>query len=248
MFDRETRVAYPISWILESTIVSEFLQSRSTSEDQLLIADFASGEHDRVPSFFLRVLRHTLPSRPERRWLVYCIDVHALRLDSLLGKLEEESLLADARVVLASLESMRSKAAMRPGLKGFLQEHSSSQNGLDRILMSEEHIPAACFDLGILNNDVVGYLHEYYTQYGHAESSLAGVYETMKAGGLIVVTMPSSLYPLDNVDVLERIGFTFISGVDIETDTGKRTHYDSPPEPDSLSQLGHFSFLVFGKS
>ncbi|TFF91319.1 hypothetical protein EU545_04570 [Candidatus Thorarchaeota archaeon] len=248
MFDGETRVAYPISWILESTIVSEFLQSRSTSEDELLIADFASGEHDRVPSFFLRVLRHTLPSRPERRWLVYCIDVHALRLDSLLGKLEEQSLLSDARVILASLASMRQKAVMRPGLEEFLQEHPSSQNDLDRILLSNGYVPADCFDLGILNNDVVGYLHEYYTEYGDAEASLRGVHETMKAGGLLVVTMPCSLYPLDNVGVLERIGFTFIAGVDIETETGKRTYHDDPPIPNSLSQLGHYSFLIFGKA
>lgn len=247
MIDKVTRIAYPISWIVNSQVLLDFLECETPSEDEMFIADFASGEHDRVPTFLLRVLRSSLRRRPRRRWVTYSIDLHALRLDSLLGKLEEESLLGNARVVQARLETMRTSATLRPGLVAFLEKHDSMMTMLDRILLLEEHIPAQSFELGILNNDVVGYLHEYYTEYGHPSRALEGVHQVMKTGGLIIVTMPGLLYPVDNVRVLESLGFSYVQAVDIDTSSGVQRTFDEKPEDVSFSSLGHYSFLVFSK-
>ncbi|MHA2046435.1 MAG: hypothetical protein ACW99G_16740 [Candidatus Thorarchaeota archaeon] len=80
------------------------IQSEMDEQD-FLVADFASGEHDRVPSFFVRIIPEFLEGVVQKkRTTVYSIDLHALRLDSLLGKLEESSLLERTRVVQAKLE------------------------------------------------------------------------------------------------------------------------------------------------
>jgi hypothetical protein len=247
MFDKETRMAYPISWITKSPVLMDYLRSSEFPESDLLIADFASGEHDRVPSFFLRILRRAIEPKPKRRWVVYSVDVHALRLDSLLGALEEERLLGDARVVLAGLERMRTKATMRPGELPFLLEHDSAQTWLDGILMSKEYIPAESFEIGVLNNDVIGYLHEYYKEYGQAAAAIEGIYEVMKDGGLLIATMPCELYPLDNVAALVEVGFSYVNGFDIDTSSGRTEVFQEKPAIGDLSRLGHYSFLVFLK-
>lgn len=243
----ETRRAYPISWITKSEALIDYLTSDVGDASELAIADFASGEHDRVPSFFLRTLRNVIEPRPLKRWVVYSIDLHALRLDSLLGYLEQEGLLAHARVVLARLESMRKKAELRPALADFLSSHPANQTSLDRVLFAQKLIPPDSFQIGILNNDVVGYLHEYYNEHTDANRALTGVYEVMKTGGLLVVTKPCALYRIDNVQILESIGFDYVQGVDVEIESGRVETYGERPNQDQLCRSGHYSFLVFRK-
>lgn len=217
-------------------------------EQDFLIADFASGEHDRVPSFFVRIITEFLEEKVQKkRTTVYSIDLHALRLDSLLGKLEESAILDRTRVVQAKLESMDSIASFRPDLTNFLSQNPEAETWLDRSLKGDNKIPHDSFDIGVLNTDVVGYLHEYYTEYSDATAALEQVYRTIKKNGLLVVTNPCSLYVVDNVKILESIGFVFVEGIDIELSTGSVSEMDRETNPESMSRLNHYSFLVFSK-
>ena len=245
---------YPIAWVTKSITFMDFIRESTTdvhSEErgqEFLVADFASGEHDRVPSFFVRIVSDFLGElEQKKRTTVYSIDLHALRLDSLLGKLEESDLLERTRVVLAKLETMENDAVLRPDLVTYLLQSPEAETWLDRILQTDQRIPHESFDIGVLNTDVVGYLHEYYTEYSDAAVSLQQVYGTIKKDGLLIVTNPCSLYVVDNVKVLESVGFVFIEGTDIDLSSGRISPIDRKTPPESLSRLNHYSFLVFSK-
>ncbi|MBY8997298.1 MAG: hypothetical protein KGD60_06170 [Candidatus Thorarchaeota archaeon] len=244
---------YPIAWIAKSKVLMDYVYSvlvkeRTTEHDkEFLVADFASGEHDRVPSFFLRILPELLTSDegPKKRTTVYSTDLHALRLDSLMGKLEESSLLEDVRVVLAKLETMDEDAHLRPDMLEYLEANLSSNTWLDTHLKEQKFIPPNTFDIGVLNNDIVGYLQEYYTEYSNAIMGLQKVHKVLKDGALLVVTMPCSLYVIDNVQILESLGFEFLEGQDIVLSNGSVTLLNRFTEPQTMSRLGHYTFLIF---
>ena len=218
--------------------------SSAASEKEFLIADFASGEHDRVPSFFVNLIPELSSYVPKRR-IVYCTDLHALRLDSLMGKLEESALLENVRVVQAKLETMDEEANLRPDMIDNLDNDPKVMIWLDHHLKEKKFIPQETFDIGILNNDVVGYLHEYYKEYSDAAVSLQKVHKVLKKGALLIVTMPCSLYPVDNVKILESLGFQYLEGTDVDLADGSVTTLDRHTEPRSMSRLGHYTFLVF---
>ncbi len=250
MEDKNLRNTYPISWITESSSFIEFIQEWITnSEDDMLIADFASGEHHRVPTFLTKILPRivNLSQDSEKRIVVFCTDLHVLRLDSLLGKLEEDELLDDVRVVLATLENMDVEASIRPPNLDYIKEHPDVVTWLDDFLIDEQRFPTECFDVGILNTDIVGYLHEYYTEYSDAEKGLSKVWSMIRPGGLLVVTMPCMLYKVDNISVLEKIGFEFLHGIDITLSTGEKTFLEKNVILDQLSNLGHYTFLIFSR-
>ncbi|OLS31016.1 MAG: hypothetical protein ThorAB25_06030 [Candidatus Thorarchaeota archaeon AB_25] len=209
-----------------------------------MVADFASGEYDRVPSFFVNLLPEISLSLPERT-VVYCTDLHALRLDSLMGKLEESALLDNVRVVHAKLETMDEQANLRPDMIEHLENSPNIMIQLDHHLKEQKFIPQETFDVGILNNDVVGYLHEYYKEYSDAAVSLQKVHKVLKKGALLIVTMPCSLYVVDNVQILESLGFEYLEGKDIDLADGSAIALDRHTEPQSMSRLGHYSFLIF---
>ncbi len=212
-----------------------------------LVADFASGEHDRVPSFFVRILPELVAKVMvlKKRTTVYCTDLHALRLDSLMGKLEEAALLENVRVVHAKLETMDEDAHLRPGMLEYLANSHSSLTRLDIHLKKKCFIPPETFDIGVLNNDVVGYLHEYYMEYSDAKVGLQKVHKCLKKGALLVVTMPCSQYVVDNVGILESVGFEFLEGFDINLLDGSVVSINHFTEPKTMSSLGHYSFLIF---
>ncbi len=237
---------YPIAWIAKSSAFLEYVSS-ATSEKEFLVADFASGEHDRVPSFFVNVLSEISPSVPKRT-VVYCTDLHALRLDSLMGKLEESALLKDVRVVHAKLETMDEEAHLRPDMKEHLEDNPTIMTWLDHHLKEKKSFPQETFDVGILNNDVVGYLHEYYKEYSDAAVSLQKVHKVLKSGALLIVTMPCSLYVIDNVQILESLGFELLEGFDIDLTNGTVSIIDREASPESMSPLNHYSFLVFSRT
>jgi SAM-dependent methyltransferase len=233
-----------MDFIKEET--SEVLNGECGKE--FIVADFASGEHDRVPSFFVRIVPDFLEGiEQKKRTTVYSIDLHTLRLDSLLGKLEESAILDRTRVVQAKLESMENEASFRPDLIDFLSRSPVEETWLDRILQTDKKIPQESFDIGVLNTDVVGYLHEYYTEYSDAEVALRQVYRTIKKDGLLIVTNPCSLYVVDNVKVIENVGFAFVEGIDIDLSTGSISEIGRETAPESMSRLNHYSFLVFSK-
>ncbi len=238
---------YPISWIMQSPAFVNFMKtSLSQGNDEFLIADFASGEHDRVPSFFIRVLPELLRNEyTARETFVYSIDLHSLRLDSLLGNLEESNLLERARVVQAKLESMDKEALMRPGMIEYIEEHLETAIWLDDFLIGENRFPSNCFDIGILNNDVIGYMHDYYRSYSDAQVGVQKILNLIRKDGLLVVTMPCSLYPVDNVAILEEVGFAFLEGLDIDISKEEITLLDKISDPKTMSRLGHYTALFF---
>lgn len=251
MDDRNLRNIYPISWITESPRFIEFIQEWiSNSEDDMLVADFASGEHDRVPTFFTKELPRivNLPQDSEKRIVVFCTDIHPLRLDSLLGKLEEDSLLSDVRVVHAALENMDAEANLRPPNLDYIKERPDIATWLDDFLIGEQCFPHGCFDIGILNNDVIGYMYEYYTKYSDAEKGLQTIWNLIRSKGLLIVSMPCLQYKVDNIAVLERIGFNFLAGFDITLSTGEKTLLEKSVQLDELSNLGHYTFFLFSKA
>ena len=232
----------PIAWIGKSQVFLDYVSS-ATSEEEFLVADFASGEYDRVPSFFVNLLSGISPSVPKRT-VVYCTDTHALRLDSLMGKLEESGLLDNVRVVHAKLETMDEEANLRPDMIEYLQS-SNIMTSFDHHLKEHKYIPQETFDIGVLNNDIVGYLHEYYTEYSDARLGLQKVHKTLKIGALLIVTMPCSLYVVDNTEVLEALGFEFVEGLDITLSDVSIKSLDRTTDPQTMSRLGHYTFLVF---
>jgi hypothetical protein len=248
MDDKNLRNIYPIAWTTESKTLIAFIQKwNSSSEDNLLIADFASGEYDRVPTFFTNVLPDMLGITidNEKRIVVYCTDIHSLRLDSLLGKLEEENKLDNIRVVHSALETMDINAELREQSLEFILKNPETATWLDDFLIGEKRFPSECFDIGILNTDVIGYLFEYYKEYSDAEKALSKVFEMIRKGGLLVVTMPCQQYKVDNVSIMEKTGFTFQEGLDITLSNGKKTLLEKDVPLEELSRLGHYTYLIF---
>ena len=247
MVIKEMHSVYPISWILKSPAFVNFLTaSLIHGYDEFLVADLASGEHDRVPSFFIKILPEVLKLKEDTREIyVYSIDLHGLRLDSLLGKLEESNLLDKARVVQAKLESMDQDANLRPGMTEYIEKHPTTTIWLDDFLRSENRFPLDCFDLGVFNNDVVGYMHEYYKSSSDVQLGLQKIHCLIRSGGLFIVTMPCSLFIVDNIVVLEKEGFTFLEGVDIDLSTEEVTFLKKNADPKTMSRLGHYTILLF---
>ena len=227
---------------MKSPVLIGYLTSIESKE--LIIADFASGEHDRVPSFFVNLLPKEYPSI-SLQTIVYCADSHALRLDSLMGKLEESGLLDHVRIIEAKLETMDETAILRPDMVAYLERNSEIMTALDRHLQENKTIPPESFDLGVLNNDVIGYLHEYYKDTSDVSVGLQKVQQTLKKGALLVVTMPCSLYVADNIKILENLGFRFLDGKDVILADGSVSTIDRDTEPQKMSRLGHYTFLIF---
>jgi hypothetical protein len=247
---KDMHSVYPISWILKNAFFVDFVKASLNREDsEIIVADFASGEHDRVPSFFIDILPDQLGIGIEQRnsIFVYSIDLHSLRLDSLLGKIEESKLLHRARTVQAKLESLDEKATIRPGTVEYLERHLDDVIWLDDFLIGEERFPPECVDIGVLNNDVIGYLHEYYKSYSNLNLALEQVWKVIRTSGLLVVTMPCSLYVVDNISALERVGFTFEQGIDITLANGDVSSIRKNTEMQELSQIGHYTYFVFSK-
>ena len=244
---------YPIAWITKSKALMDFVASalvkeQTTEQDkEFLVADFAAGEYDRVPSFIVTVLPELLSNDDvaKKQITVYCTDLHALRLDSLLGKLEDAAQLENVRVVLAKLETMDEDAQFRPDMSKFLESNRSSITWLDKHLQEKSYIPPNTFDIGILNNDIVGYLQDYYKEYSDANLGLQKVHKVLKNGALLIVTMPGFVYAADNVQILESLGFEFLEGLDIDLSDGSSTLLDRSADPEKMSRLGHYTFLIF---
>jgi hypothetical protein len=248
----DPRLLYPVSWICESLSVTEYLREQFAAVDaeELLIADFASGENDKIPYFIHRVLPDFIPDLDfsARRTITYSTDLHGLRLDSLYGLFQEHHLEDRARAVHARLESMVTEASFRQEQAEYLSEHKQELTILDKRIIAEQRMGEDAFDLGFLNNDVIGYLFEYYKAYTDALTSLEAVQRTMRPGSYLIVTQPCSLYPVDNLDVLGRVGFSFIEGIGVGLDSGEVTLISEDAELDSLSRIGHYTYLVLTKA
>jgi hypothetical protein len=220
--------------------------SLSQGNEEFIVADFASGEHDRVPSFFISILPNLLNLKNvDREMYVYSIDSHSLRLDSLLGKLQETDNLHRARVVQAKLESMDQEAIMIPDMVDYIEAHLDIAIWMDDFLIGKNRFPPKSIDLGVLNNDIIGYMYEYYKSNSNVDVGVQKIYSLIRNDGVLVVTMPCSLYVVDNIGILEKAGFSFREGIDIDLSTEEVTFLDRHAVPNTMSRLGHYTFLLF---
>ncbi len=246
-----------MEFLWDSLNVSE-KESVPSRADDFLIADFASGENDQIPMFFVKLLpdilvewvreHHALTMEGNhefKRLTTYSTDLHGLRLDGLLGLLEESGIQNRARGIHARLEAMTTEAALRPSEIEFLRSHPGERTWLDDYIINEGRLPDGCFQLGIFNNDVVGYLFEYYKTYTDAQRCLLTVRSTMKEGAMLIVTQPCSLYSVDNIEVLTTCDFEFVEGLDVNLETKEVIDLDPDCAIESLSRLRHYTLLIF---
>lgn len=120
-------------------------------------------------------------------------------------------------------------------------------NDLDKLLMAPGgHISRGAFHLGLLLNDMVGFLADYYKAYpATLRQSLVAFRQCMAQDGLLVVTQPCMLHATDNITALESVGFSFKEGLDIHLPTGTIVPITKSTPLKNLSTLHHFSVLLF---
>ncbi len=253
---------FPFGWIGKSDTIMNWMldqlsKARKAHDSNFLIADFAAGQNEEIPIFFAQffptMLEEWIRTNDLNNDLIvgrlplltYCLDFHKLRLSYLFGLLEEEKVLDVSRVVFTKLESMAKEAAFPDFQKDALPKDIGECIGIDQFILEKGHIPPACFNLGILNTDMIGYLFEYYKHQSDLVKCLKGIRETMELGGLLIVTQPCFFYHVDNIGVLGDAGFDFIEGVDVDLISGETTMLDKDVDQSTLSQMNHYSFLVF---
>ncbi len=241
-----------IGWALEQGIVRDMIDGIDVNADgsELMVADFASGENNEVPAYFAQRCRRDGHHGQEDHdccitppVTVYCIDSHPLRLESLFHRLLEDSAVFCARVVHSHLEMMDRSARFPTVQTEYLQENGHLMTDIDRVIQYELRLPPRSFDLGILNNDVVGYLSEYYHR--DVDLILEKIRLSVRDDGLLVVTQPCMLYRLDNISLLERAGLVFLEGYDLELRTNRAQQLTRDTRPEAMSHTGHFTSLVF---
>ncbi|MHA1636458.1 MAG: hypothetical protein ACTSUB_00440 [Candidatus Thorarchaeota archaeon] len=252
---------YPIVWIEKSKIVMDFLYDRLMKKpaELIMVSDFGSGENEEIPLFFSNFFHDILEDycvmtgkekvnyKITPQPAIYCLDINEMKLLSLLDKMEQENAIESVRVVSSKLETMDTEAHFPDYQQETIANRSIEMNWLDSYITENNRVPE-CFDIGVLNNDIIGYLSEYYTQYSDLEKCLSTIRKTMKQGGLLIVTAPRSLYQVDNIGVLEEAGFTFIEGVDIDLKSGEVQVLNEDIDQTKLGLLYHYAFLVFSAS
>ncbi len=239
----------PISVIERSEELLRILQDQikrfGEVGSDIYLADFAAGENDEVPLYFHNLFSNAISNTTDNGTLyIYCTDTHSLRIESLFDKLYSLGLTERTRVTAAKLETMIKKADF-PSVQRDYFESKKNRTRIDETILKEHRIPEATFHIGILNNDVIGYLYEYYTEYTDAEKSLQGIREAMHPEGLLMVTQPCMLYPIDNIEVLEAHRFHYITGFDFDLKHDGVSKIDRSAPIDSLSKLGHYTVLLF---
>lgn len=226
-------------------IIDEFIASRLIFGSEIYIADFAAGENDEIPIYIhYALVPYLLSKRESIGFYVYCTDVHSLRIESLFEKIHSMKLTENTRIVHCKFEEMTENASF-PKIQLDYLKFKESMTALDRSLIDGQRLLPNAFHIGFLNNDVVGYLHEYYKEYTDSNASLVAIRKVMKTEGLLIVTQPCLLYPLDNIKVLESYGFRFITGFDFDYDKDIFTEFDRTISFTVLSKLGHYTALLF---
>ncbi|KAJ3434697.1 hypothetical protein M0812_01818 [Anaeramoeba flamelloides] len=220
-------------------------------EKPFLIGDYGSGRNQEVPKFYLQVLdsvfQKEYPNLKKIESFCYCADLHPTRLFALFNTCSQEDILERTRLVISKLETMSKSAKILDVQKNQLQKQQEKQTWLDKALISTEKFPESCFDLGVLNNDMVGFLAEYYSSNSDLMESLEEVKKSIRTGGHLLVTSPNTLHKIDNIKVLEEVGFKFVSYSDYNIKSEEIVNIfekeDVPRGEDR--KLDHFNFLFF---
>ncbi|MHA1577190.1 MAG: hypothetical protein ACTSU3_07500 [Candidatus Thorarchaeota archaeon] len=253
---------FPFGWIGKSEVVMNWIleqlsEVQKVQDSNLLVADFAAGQNEEIPLFFTQffpaMLDEWIKTNPSHEGFTsdplplatYCLDFHELRISYLFGLLEEENALDMNRVVFTKLESMDKHAVFPDFQKEVLPKRNETSFGIDQSILEKEQIPSECFNLGILNTDMIGYLFEYYKLQSDLVQCLSGIHKTMVPGGLLIVTQPCLFCYVDNIGVLEDAGFEFIESVDVDLKSGEVITLKKDVDQSALSRMDHYSFLVF---
>ncbi|NWF94641.1 MAG: hypothetical protein HXY34_00690 [Candidatus Thorarchaeota archaeon] len=233
---------------LRSVLVSDAFAERLTEchSGPLLVADFASGENHEVPLFVATLHEHVRLNDGESSMPVtYCLDAHVLRLESLFYKLQESGVLESSRVVEARFETMLHQARFPEVQKDYLTSREHALTAVDTTILESGRLTEGVFDIAFLNNDVLGYLFEYYAHYADAERSLRQMRATIVSRGLLVVTQPCLLYTIDNMEVLSAAGFSYLEGYDIDWSSRTVRRLETPSHTESWDRARHYRFLLF---
>jgi hypothetical protein len=227
---------------LFSSIVNDYF-SQQLDHEEFLIGDFGSGRNAEVPIFFAKeyqnMFSHKVPNST-----VYSIDMHTLRLENMFGQFREEGITSKSRVVYAKMETMSSHASFPYEQKEYLKKTPQDMTSLDHQILNEQKLPPACFHLGILNKDILGYLSEYYENDTDMRTSLQAVRDSLKQDGLMIVTQPCVMYRVDNLRILRDNTFHIEDIIDVDLKTGKHSVLDESASMESFSKPNHYSFIV----
>jgi hypothetical protein len=235
----------PISNILKSSIVNDHLRQRpvTSGQTEFFIGDYCSGRNAEVPIFFTKEYQNLVPySVPEST--VYCIDMHTLRLENMFGQFQEEGITPNARVVYAKIETMRSHASFPIEQEQYLKRNPEEITSLDQYILSEKHFPPACFHLGIMNKDLLGYFQNYYEKDTDLKKSLQSIRDSLNQNALLIVTQPCAMYRVDNVKILRDNSFYLEELIDVDLKTGTHTLLDESTNIESFSKPNHYNFIV----
>jgi hypothetical protein len=235
----------PISNILESSVVREYLEHNidSSKYNRFFIGDYGSGRNAEVPLFFTKEYQF-LVSHEVPKSLVYCIDMHILRLENMFGQFREEGITSNARVVQAKLETMQSNATFPYEQEEYLIKRPHELTSLDKQILNEKRLPSSCFHLGIMNKDLVGYLSKYYENDADITASFQSIRETLRSDALLIVTQPCVMYRVDNLKILRDNSFHLKEIIDVDLKTGTHTQMNEPIDFETFSRLNHYSFIV----
>lgn len=237
-----TSSSIPISNILMSSIVSDYFHQQ-LNQEEFFIGDFGSGRNAEVPIFFAKeyqnMVSHKVPNST-----VYCIDMHSLRLENMFGQFREEGITSNARVVYAKMETMSSHASFPFEQKEYLKKTPQDTTSLDHQILKKEKLPPACFHLGILNKDILGYMSKYYENDTDMQTSLLTIRDSLGRNGLMIVTQPCVMYCVDNLRILRDNEFHLEEIIDVDLKTGTYTILDESAGTESFSKPNHYSFIV----
>ena len=242
------RSSIPISNILESSVVTEYLTriDDTCKQEGFFIGDYGSGRNAEVPLFFTKEYHQLFPDRPTLLH-VYCIDMHTLRLENMFGQFLEEGVTSNARVVFAKLETMISHAVFPYEQDEYLKRNPRETTSLDYEILNKKHLPPGCFHLGIMNKDLLGYMSEYYDNDTDMSTSLESIRNTLHQDALLLVTQPCVMYRVDNLRILRDNGFQLKEIVDVDLKVGSASILDESTSIDSFSKPNHYSFIVLSK-
>ncbi|MBD3405210.1 MAG: hypothetical protein GF411_03625 [Candidatus Lokiarchaeota archaeon] len=245
---------WPIEWVFSFQKIIDYLQklaiqNTSKTKPEIFVGDFGAGRNEEIPLFFSKVIQNSILEnsdweKPYPIFKVYCTDVHTLRIEDLFSKLVDEDIIEHSRVVHAGLEDMGGFAVFPLDQKEVIAE-LEKPTWIDVYINDHEAFPENSIDIGIMNNDMLGYLAEYYTEYSDLKRALEGAEKIIKQEGLFLVTQPCSLYKFDNIEVLENTGFSFLMGADIDKQTGEIEYIKKDTDPKRLGNLNHYTFLAF---
>jgi hypothetical protein len=170
--------------------------------------------------------------------------MHTLRLENMFGQFQEEGITSNARVVFSKIESMNIRASFPYEQEEYLKRNPEEVTSLDRFILNEKRLPNACFHLGVMNKDLIGYMSEYYENETDLKASLQTIHDILSRNALLIVTQPCVMYRVDNLKILRDNTFHLEEIIDVDLKTGTHSLMDDSTAIESFCKSNHYSFIV----